>query len=100
MGDRPDTGRESHRAWRAWSDVFRGYPLALVILCMAAVVGVDAAWLAEAAPVDVAALVNGVAAVVAAVAALIEARRGSANRDAIADHEARLRVLEDRGTRG
>jgi putative Ca2+/H+ antiporter (TMEM165/GDT1 family) len=75
------------------------WPLIVMILAMVAVSVADGLWLASLASPDAAAISNGIAAVVCAVAALVEARNGRADRHQIADHEARLRVLEDRGSR-
>lgn len=89
---------ESWHKFRGWGDTIR-WPLALVVGCMLVVAIADALWLANATTPDVAATLTGIAAVVGALAAVIKAKRGSANATTLADHEARLRVLEDRGTR-
>lgn len=81
-----------------WGDTIR-WPLWLALACMAAVIVADGLWLASEVRPDVAAIMNGAAAVVTAIACIIEARRGNAAVDRLADHEARLRVLEDRGAR-
>ena len=89
---------ESWAKFRGWGDVIR-WPLAVVTVAMVAVIVADGLWLASEVRPDVAALMNGAAAIVCAVAALIEAKNSRADRQQIADHEARLRVLEDRSTR-
>lgn len=99
MSDRPDV-IEFPDGWWSWLDAIRGpYTMAVVIVMMAVIVAADGLWLVGIATPDTAALLTGVAAVVSALAAVLEAKRGSANAHTLADHEARLRVLEDRGHR-
>lgn len=89
----------------SWLDSLRDYlaertmPWTLILVAMVTVFTVDVLWIAGVETTDTAALATGLAAVISALAAVIEARRGGAMRDHLADHEARLRVLEDRGRR-
>lgn len=104
-------GRPRHQAWledasprrdwekfRSWGDTIR-WPLVAVLAAMVAVTVGEFLWIADAARPDTAALLTGAAAVVSAIAAVIEAKRGGDLRGNLADHEARLRVLEDRARR-
>jgi hypothetical protein len=97
--DQPD-----YAGWREWGeyihDMLRGYPLALVVGSMVALAVSNGLRLFDATSPDTAALMNGAAAIVSALAAIISARRSGVNEQQVADHEARLRVLEDRGHRG
>ena len=98
-----DTGNDWADWWRGWLDVITAparSSMPLVLLAMLVVVCADAAWLLEQVGSDTAAIVTGIAAVVGSLAAVIEARHGRLAREQLADHEARLRVLEDRGSRG
>ena len=93
----PDNGSR----WREWCDlwryVFRGpYTLRLALVCMACVVSSTALTLADPQGPDLSALINGVAAVVCALAAIIEATHGGKAKSQLADHEARIRVLESK----
>lgn len=92
--------REFEWSW-GWWDATRGpwWPFVLVLVAMVVVIVAEGLWLADAAPPGTAALLTGAAAVVSAIAAVIEAKRGGELRGELADHEARLRVLEDRSSR-
>lgn len=95
----PDTSSWSDW-WADWLDVIRApVALALVVAAMLTLASSQTLWLFDAASPDAAALMNGAAAIASALAAIIAARRSGVNEQQVADHEARLRVLEDRGTR-
>jgi hypothetical protein len=91
---------DGHQRWGEWvHDMLRGYPLALVVAAMVWLAASNGLRLLDATSPDTAALMNGAAAIVSALAAIISARRSGVNEQQVADHEARLRVLEDRSHR-
>lgn len=77
----------------------RDDPLAVVVASMLIVAGSHGLRLLDAASPDTAALMNGAAAIISAIAAIVAAQRNGESELVIRDHEARLRVLEDRANR-
>lgn len=89
----PDTGL----GWREWADSWRDVVTAPVLAVMGLGLAFHGFTTLEA--VSPGAVLMGIAAVITSAAAVIEAKRGSDQAATISDHEARLRVLEDRGQR-
>lgn len=94
----PETPAREANEWREamarWHDVWRGYPMALVLLACTMLTA-SGVWALADGPPDTIAWLTGIAAVISSLAAVLEARAAAEVRHTVADHEARIRVLED-----